>query len=194
MFNHNYKHLLWFSVQRDVIYFKLYDIPWYMMSTEKQLIYLQLLNQMNHGATLQMGPFGKLNFETFNQVIKPRATNKCSEVIKVLWYFQLSKRMFKFFTMLWNTSNWTRFCRKCCTITEPQQKTKNKIIFYSLLKIQFILICSKTEFCSDFISVEPRFIRHSVNRHIYISINEVIYLSVMFSKFFVGVKFREFRM
>lgn len=39
------------------------------MSTENQLSYAHILNRLQNGAILRIGPFAELNFETFSNVI-----------------------------------------------------------------------------------------------------------------------------
>lgn len=43
-------------------------MPWYLMSRDKQLSYAHLLNRLQNGTLLQIGPFATLNFETFSDV------------------------------------------------------------------------------------------------------------------------------
>ncbi|XP_031627340.1 uncharacterized protein LOC116343436 isoform X2 [Contarinia nasturtii] len=45
---------------------KLQQMPWYLMSPQKQRSYAHVLNRLQNGTILQMGPFGVLNFETFS--------------------------------------------------------------------------------------------------------------------------------
>lgn len=47
-----------------------YQMSWYLMSRENQLNYAHLLNRLQNGAVLQMGPFDVLSFETLSNVIK----------------------------------------------------------------------------------------------------------------------------
>lgn len=46
-----------------------HEMPWFLMSRENQLAYAHLLNRLQNGAVLHMGPFDVLNFETFSNVI-----------------------------------------------------------------------------------------------------------------------------
>lgn len=50
---------------------KFYGMPWYLMSKQNQLDYAHMLNRLQNGAILRMGPFAELNFETFSKVIEP---------------------------------------------------------------------------------------------------------------------------
>lgn len=48
---------------------KFHEMPWYLLSCKQQLSYAHMLNRLQHGAVLQMGPFGVLNFETLSAVM-----------------------------------------------------------------------------------------------------------------------------
>lgn len=41
-------------------------MPWYLMSCKNQLSYVHILNRVQNGAILQIGPFAELNNETFS--------------------------------------------------------------------------------------------------------------------------------
>lgn len=47
---------------------KLQEMPWYMMSIKSQLAYAHLLNRLQNGVVLRMGPFAELSFETLSDV------------------------------------------------------------------------------------------------------------------------------
>lgn len=48
---------------------KFQQMAWYKMSKRNQLSYAHLLNRLQNGTKLRMGPFAELNFETFTDVI-----------------------------------------------------------------------------------------------------------------------------
>lgn len=51
-----------------MLLFKFHQMPWYLMCRDKQLSYAHLLNRLQNGTLLKMGPFAVLNFETFSDV------------------------------------------------------------------------------------------------------------------------------
>lgn len=51
-------------------------MPWYLMPRQKQLAYAHVLNRIQNGTVLKIGPFALLNFETFSDVTAfPRYEN-----------------------------------------------------------------------------------------------------------------------
>lgn len=44
-------------------------MPWYLLPRRKQHTYGHLLNRLQNGAKLKIGPFAQLGFETFSNVI-----------------------------------------------------------------------------------------------------------------------------
>lgn len=61
---------------------KFFRMPWYLMSKENQLSYAHMLNRLQNGAVLRIGPFAELNFETFSKM-----TNKIYSVLMMLVRF-----------------------------------------------------------------------------------------------------------
>lgn len=47
---------------------KLQEMPWYLMSKGNQLAYAHLLNRLQNGADIRMGPFAELNYQTLSDV------------------------------------------------------------------------------------------------------------------------------
>lgn len=47
---------------------KLHEMPWYLMSNRSQLAYAHILNRLENGVVLRMGPFGELNLEALSKV------------------------------------------------------------------------------------------------------------------------------
>lgn len=47
---------------------KLQQMPWYLMSKKNQLSYAHMLNRLQNGAKLRIGPLGKLDFDKFSDV------------------------------------------------------------------------------------------------------------------------------
>lgn len=45
-------------------------MPWYLMSYQNQLAFAHMLNRLQNGSILRIGPFAELNFETFQKVNK----------------------------------------------------------------------------------------------------------------------------
>lgn len=43
-------------------------MPWYYLTTKQQIGYAHILNRLQNGTTLQIGPFAALNFEKFTNV------------------------------------------------------------------------------------------------------------------------------
>lgn len=56
-------------LQNDMLVVKLQEMPWYLMSIENQLAYAHLLNRLQNGVIIRMGPFAELNYEAFSNVI-----------------------------------------------------------------------------------------------------------------------------
>lgn len=54
--------------QNQMLIQKLHEMPWYLMSKKSQLAYAHILNRLQSGIVLQMGPFGELNYETLSNV------------------------------------------------------------------------------------------------------------------------------
>lgn len=54
--------------QNSELMLKLQEMPWYMMSIKSQLAYAHLLNRLQNGVVLRMGPFAELSFETLSDV------------------------------------------------------------------------------------------------------------------------------
>lgn len=47
---------------------KLNEMPWYKMSIKNKLAYAHILNRLQHGTVVKMGPFEQLNLDTFTKV------------------------------------------------------------------------------------------------------------------------------
>lgn len=56
--------------QNHLLLLKLHELPWYLMTRQQQLSYGHLLNGLQNGSVLRMGPFAVLNFEILSDVIQ----------------------------------------------------------------------------------------------------------------------------
>lgn len=60
--------MFFFWFQNEKLMLKFDEIPWYRMSKRNKRIFVQILNHLQNGVNLRMGPFNELNFETFLNV------------------------------------------------------------------------------------------------------------------------------
>ncbi|XP_031639326.1 uncharacterized protein LOC116351370 [Contarinia nasturtii] len=54
------------DLANKMLVLKFQKMPWHLMSKENQLRYAHMLNRLQNGAVLRIGPFAELNFETFS--------------------------------------------------------------------------------------------------------------------------------
>ena len=64
---HSHIDLIFF-IQNELLLHQFHELPWYLMTLEQQLDYANMLNRLQNGAILQMGPFAALNLETLSLV------------------------------------------------------------------------------------------------------------------------------
>lgn len=48
---------------------KLEEMPWYLMSVDKQRVLVHVLSRLQHSSVLHIGPLGVLNYLSFSTVI-----------------------------------------------------------------------------------------------------------------------------
>lgn len=58
-----------FCFQNEKLMLKFNDVPWFLMSKKNQIIYAHLLKGLQNSPVIRIGPFDKLNLDTFANVI-----------------------------------------------------------------------------------------------------------------------------
>lgn len=100
-------------------------MPWYLLTRQQQLSYAHLLNRLQNGSTLRMGPFAVLNRETLSIVMLI-----CQNILhfillkKKIVSFQMTNRIYSVLMLLVRSMGWEKNIQILETTTKAELPIK----------------------------------------------------------------------